>query len=266
MKYLSSYAIGAVVLLCVVVFFVLTMYDRNKSQQIATLYETQLAACNAYPNNSIQNIIQTSRLTIYLPRNLYPNQNNLLSFTTASGTASAGWISNAGPIAQSYGATINCFAYYYEFNGSGEVNLTSTSSIAGVPEYIVHFMVSQINITPNTTPPPNKLPVESGKGTIAGMVLLGPLCPVERIPPNPQCADKPYQTNLILTTSNGTQMIETFSSNINGKFSVQVPPGVYAIRSAPSINFYPRCSTNNAVSVSAGAYASSTVYCDTGIR
>src|SRR5207253_9569337 len=46
----------------------------------------------------------------------------------------------------------------------------------------------------------------SGGGTgvkqgIRGTVLLGPICPVERIPPDPQCADKPYAASLVVTAA-----------------------------------------------------------------
>ncbi len=106
---------------------------------------------------------------------------------------------------------------------------------------------------------------QSGIG-IKGTVFLGPTCPVERNPPDPQCANKLYQTSLVVTNSDGTHVIKTFSSDANGNFSVQVPPGTYAIRSAPSMNMLPRCSTNGTITVSTGTYASTTVYCDTGIR
>ena len=105
---------------------------------------------------------------------------------------------------------------------------------------------------------------QSGSG-IQGIVLLGPTCPVERNPPDPQCADKFYQTSLVVTTSDGTQTIKTFSSDADGKFSVQLPPGAYAIRSAPSSSMLPRCSTGT-IDVGTAAYASTNIYCDTGIR
>jgi hypothetical protein len=46
---------------------------------------------------------------------------------------------------------------------------------------------------------------------ISGVVTLGPTCPVMRNPPDPQCADKSYQTNLVLTAPDSTQVIKTFS-------------------------------------------------------
>ena len=103
-------------------------------------------------------------------------------------------------------------------------------------------------------------------GGIKGVVLLGPTCPVERIPPDPQCADRPYITALVATTPDGSRTIAQFSSDSMGKFSVDIPPGNYVVRQAPgSSSPFPRCSSDN-VTVKSGTYADLTVYCDTGIR
>jgi hypothetical protein len=105
----------------------------------------------------------------------------------------------------------------------------------------------------------------SGSG-IEGIVLLGPTCPVEKNPPEPQCADKPYKTNLDITSVSGTQIVKEFSSGANGKFKIDLPPGEYAIQSAASSNaLFPRCATS-AVTVAAGSYTNITINCDTGIR
>ncbi|NNM83977.1 hypothetical protein HKL94_02060 [Candidatus Parcubacteria bacterium] len=133
--------VASIVIPLVFCFLVLLRYVGNAPQAATTSYDAQLATCHAYPNNSTQRVTESSRLTIYLPKALYPNQSGLLSFTTASGTAKAGWVSNAGLPGRSYGATSDCFATYYEFNGSGVVNLMATSSVPSVPEYVVHFSV-----------------------------------------------------------------------------------------------------------------------------
>ncbi|MCL4405092.1 MAG: hypothetical protein M1361_01500 [Patescibacteria group bacterium] len=143
MKNLGLYAIiGVVFLVSVAGYFAFVNHNKKLSEGALAAYGAKLAACKAYLNNSTQSVITTSRLTIYLPKDIYPTQSNLLVFKTASGTATAGWISNAGPVGQSYGATAGCWAYYYEFDGTGEVNLIATSSVAGIPDYLVHFAVS----------------------------------------------------------------------------------------------------------------------------
>jgi hypothetical protein len=109
-------------------------------------------------------------------------------------------------------------------------------------------------------PPQN---VTSG---LSGTVLLGPTCPVQRIPPDPQCADRPYATTLVLTSADQSRVITTFSSTASGTFSIPVAPGDYVIRSAAATNIHPYCATTNTIHVSSGTFAKVTVQCDTGIR
>ncbi len=106
----------------------------------------------------------------------------------------------------------------------------------------------------------------NGASGIKGTVLLGPICPVERIPPDPKCAPKPYAAKLVLTTADQSRAIIEFDSDADGKFGVQISPGEYAIRSAAASNIRPYCSSRETVKVSAGQFIETTVYCDTGIR
>lgn len=101
---------------------------------------------------------------------------------------------------------------------------------------------------------------------IRGIALLGPMCPVERIPPDPQCADRPYKTDLVVTSADGTKVFQQFSSADNGKFSVELKPGEYAISSSDTAKIFSRCASSGAVRVEKGKYADIILHCDTGIR
>ena len=101
---------------------------------------------------------------------------------------------------------------------------------------------------------------------IRGIVLLGPTCPVERIPPDPNCAEKPFQTSFILTRPNSSQVLSEFSSDQAGKFNVNIPAGDYIIKPAPGAPMLPRCPASDVITVEKGAYTSATISCDTGIR
>jgi len=103
-------------------------------------------------------------------------------------------------------------------------------------------------------------------GNIYGNVLLGPTCPVVTDPPDPECADKPYQTNLVVTTADQSHVVKEFSSDEDGKFYVDVPPGEYAIRSAAASNILPYCSSDSTIKIDANEGVEVTVFCDTGIR
>ncbi len=71
----------------------------------------------------------------------------------------------------------------------------------------------------------------TGKTGIVGTVKIGPTCPVERIPPDPNCAYKPYAANLVIKTAKG-DTVKTVSAGTDGAFSVLLPPGRYIIENA----------------------------------
>ena len=105
-------------------------------------FATKLVACDAFPNNSIQKVVETTRLKINLPRYIYLHQQGSpLVFKTVVGNAQSHGISNAGPIGNAVGSTKECSVYYYEFDGTGEVDLSLKSSSSGTPNYFVRFIV-----------------------------------------------------------------------------------------------------------------------------
>lgn len=133
--------IAAIMVVLVGIIGAIAYVATVKNGSSSAAYASALAACGAYPDGSVQDVVETSRLVIKLPKGLYPNQSGLLTFKTASGAATAGWISNAGPAGESYGASSDCWAWYYDFEGRGEVDLIATSSIAGVSDYVLHFNI-----------------------------------------------------------------------------------------------------------------------------
>lgn len=111
------------------------------------------------------------------------------------------------------------------------------------------------------------LPVISAPHSgITGSVLLGPICPVMRNPPDPQCADKPFAVRLVVTPEGKSNIIKEFTSDTSGKFKVSLSPGFYEIHQAPIRRMLPRCASRNLVEVTRDTYTQTIVYCDTGIR
>jgi hypothetical protein len=104
------------------------------------------------------------------------------------------------------------------------------------------------------------LPYNSG---IRGTVMLGPTCPVMRDPPDPQCSDRGYETEISIARASDA-VIATTKSDAQGNFEVSLPPGEYVV-SAAGGKMLPRCSPVT-VTVSAGEYFSAKINCDTGIR
>jgi len=107
------------------------------------------------------------------------------------------------------------------------------------------------------------LPLKSG---VFGVVLVGPICPVMKDPPDPDCNDKPYSTivQVIAIGSPKSSPFATAGSDKDGKYEVILPPGEYSVQAIGEIPF-PQCETKNII------IAPDTMYeldllCDTGIR
>lgn len=105
------------------------------------------------------------------------------------------------------------------------------------------------------------LPYHSG---VRGVVLLGPTCPVERIPPDPQCADRPYETAITVYRAGASAAFAIGKSDTSGAFVFSLPPGSYMLKAAGG-TMLPRCNPTN-VTVGPSGYATTTISCDTGIR
>ena len=72
-------------------------------------------------------------------------------------------------------------------------------------------------LTPASTSTPITMVVTSG---IEGSITIGPTCPVQRIPPDLNCADRPFQATVIVKTADEQKEISRFSSGKYGKFKV----------------------------------------------
>jgi hypothetical protein len=104
----------------------------------------------------------------------------------------------------------------------------------------------------------------SKKGGITGTVTLGPTCPVERIPPDPNCAPKFYSTSINIIRAGDNKIIKTIQSDSNGTFGIDLDQGSYILQ-AQGGNVLPRCPLVT-VDVKSGQYITTNISCDTGIR
>jgi hypothetical protein len=198
---------------------------------------------------------------INIPKDIYSDIN--LEITPHG--AVAGSISNGGPYGYALGAQgkPDCWSYYFEFDltsssqgSSGTVDIGSKSGIVGIPDYLIHINVTSSSSSPSTP---------RAQGTIRGQVLLGPICPIEHIPPDPNCAPRPYQTSVeALRAADTSTPYKTAMSNASGTFTFSLAPGAYVLR-AGSGSFYPRCS-DTPIQVTAGGSDNVIINCDTGIR
>jgi len=99
---------------------------------------------------------------------------------------------------------------------------------------------------------------------IRGTVILGPTCPVERMPPDPSCAEKTYKTLVsVFSASDAVHAIAITESTASGTFAFSLPSGDYTLGAGGQM--LPTCA-HTRVTVPAGTYAEATILCDTGIR
>ncbi len=76
----------------------------------------------------------------------------------------------------------------------------------------------------STEDPPVAIPAEGGPW-IAGRAFAGPVCPVERIPPDPACADRPVAGAVIVIRDAGRAEVARATTAEDGTFLVAVPGG-----------------------------------------
>lgn len=107
----------------------------------------------------------------------------------------------------------------------------------------------------------------SSTGGVSGLIHVGPTCPVERMPPDLACADRPYVNAKVTIRSKASGTLAGQSvSDANGGFRVALPPGTYTVDVAsPTNNILPRCGAVDAT-VNANEFTSVDVSCDSGIR
>ncbi len=118
-----------------------------------------------------------------------------------------------------------------------------------------------------TSPPPSGTTASKPTATsgIRGLVSIGPTCPVQRIPPDPRCADRPFAANFRVRNS-ANAVVREFASLDDGTFSVPLPAGTYAIEQMPGA-LYPRISSQvTGIVVREGKFTAITIRFDSGIR
>jgi hypothetical protein len=102
--------------------------------------------------------------------------------------------------------------------------------------------------------------VDSG---IRGEATAGPTCPVERYPPDPQCAPRPYQATVRVRRKRTGKVVKTFTARKDGTFKVRLRPGGYRLE--PTNKGWPRGEPED-VTVHAHKFAHVHLEYDTGIR
>ncbi len=119
----------------------------------------------------------------------------------------------------------------------------------------------------STTIVVSKNSVAVSSSGVYGYIHLGPTCPVERYPPDPNCADKPFSNAKVdaVVKSSGV-LAGTVKSDTDGNFHIILSPGTFIIKvSAESGASLPRCNDEEAT-VTENNFTILNISCDTGIR
>ena len=72
------------------------------------------------------------------------------------------------------------------------------------------------------------VPSDTSGLAIAGRVLAGPVCPVERSPPDPACSPRPVGGAVIRILQGGDEVVRTSTDSL-GRFLIPVDAGTYVV-------------------------------------
>jgi hypothetical protein len=112
-------------------------------------------------------------------------------------------------------------------------------------------------------------PQEQGKGILQGHISIGPLCPVERNPPDPNClpTEQTYAAYAMTVYRVGAgdpgPLLKetTFTGDKDGNYKIELPTGSYVIRQETGISKF-----SKTVAIKAGETTTLDIDIDTGIR
>ena len=106
-----------------------------------------------------------------------------------------------------------------------------------------------------------------GRSGIDGKIVVGPTCPVEHVPPEPQCAPRPLAATLRIEPAGRRAPRWTVRSGADGRFRVALPPGRYTVTALPrSGSPFPRPPGPVETAVHPGRFTYITITYDSGIR
>ena len=131
------------------------------------------------------------------------------------------------------------------------------------PGTVKEFDESAFSATLRTIVDSFTLALHSGSGII-GRVSVSPACPVEKMPPDPNCAPKPYKTDIAISRAGDPAVLTTAKSDADGAFKADLPAGTYVVLPASGMPL-PRC-VSKEFTVTEDQFTYAPLSCDSGIR
>jgi hypothetical protein len=112
---------------------------------------------------------------------------------------------------------------------------SSTPTMPPVPAPPTSTSTTSPATSPTPVSPSSGSHDEEVSGGVMGVVTIGPTCPVMRNPPEPECADKPYETSLVISSSITGKTVATVRTDADGRYSQELPKGTYVIKAASDV-------------------------------
>jgi hypothetical protein len=111
--------------------------------------------------------------------------------------------------------------------------------------------------------------IQRESGYLDGVISIGPICPVEKVPPDPGCLPtaetyKAYPVSIF--TSDGKTRISQLSPSVDGHFSSELLPGNYLLRLDRSQIYIGGSNLPVEVTITSGDTTLLNINIDTGIR
>ena len=100
---------------------------------------------------------------------------------------------------------------------------------------------------------------------ISGTATAGPVCPVEKNPPDPSCAPRPIVGATIVIRDGSGAQVAVAISKADGTYFVALPPGAYVVDPQP-VQGLMGTAAKQPATVTSGSITDVPLDYDTGIR
>jgi hypothetical protein len=137
--------------------------------------------------------------------------------------------------------------------------MTTFRAIRGLLLWFVFGLVIAGCIGPSATA------TNSPNTGIGGTATAGPVCPVERTPPDPNCAPRPVVGATVVIRDGSGAQVAVAITGADGGYFVALPPGDYAVDPQP-VQGLLGTAAKQAATVVAGSITQIPLDYDTGIR
>jgi hypothetical protein len=118
---------------------------------------------------------------------------------------------------------------------------------------------------PIPSPSPTSTATAAPASGIQGRAVAGPTCPVETVPPDPNCAPRPVAGAVLVVRDMSGREVARAATAADGSYLVALPPGTYSVDPQQIEGLLTKAETAT-VEVLAGEFAQLDWAYDTGIR